>query len=106
MATQIAHGSLLSEPHAGVGLHQRLRRNAPWWLLPATVVTVLVAFTIYSLWTAFFAGGVNEFGPYLSPFYSPLLWATGPVTPAIWVLWSPLLFRATCYYYRDRKSVV
>jgi hypothetical protein len=100
MATQTAHGALISEPHAGVGLHQRLRRNTPWWLLPVTVVTVLGGFTVYAVWTAFFSGGVNQAGPYLSPFYSPLIWATGPVTPALWVLWSPLAFRATCYYYR------
>ena len=72
----------------------------PWWLLPVTVVTVLGGFTVYSLWTAFLSGAVNQSGPYLSPFYSPLLWITGPVSPALWVLGSPLLFRATCYYYR------
>ncbi len=100
MATQIARGGLLSEPQAQVGLRQRLRRRSPWWLLPLTVVAVLGAFSLYAVWTAFFAGGVNQSGPYLSPFYSPLLWSTGPVSPALWVLWSPLLFRATCYYYR------
>jgi len=78
----------------------RLRRDVPWWLLPATVVTVLSGFTGYALWTAFLGGGINQVGPYLSPFYSPLLWSTGPVSPALWVLGSPLLFRATCYYYR------
>jgi len=99
MATQTAPGALITEPHAGVGLQGRLR-TAPWWLLPLTVVCVLGAFTVYAIWTAFFSGGVNQAGPYLSPFYSPLIWATGPITPALWVLWSPLLFRATCYYYR------
>jgi hypothetical protein len=101
MSTQAAP-SILAHPdvHPGSGLLARLRRDSPWWLLPATVVTVLGGFTVYALWTAFFAGGVSEYGPYLSPFFSPLLWSTGPLTPAIWVLWSPLLFRATCYYYR------
>ncbi len=101
MSTQVAP-SILAHPdvHPGSGLLARFRRDSPWWLLPATVVSVLGAFTIYSLWTAFFAGGVSEHGPYLSPFYSPLLWRTGPISPAIWVLWSPLAFRATCYYYR------
>src|SRR5262249_18352236 len=72
------------------------RRAAPWWAYPLTVVTVLGAFTGYALWTAFFGGGVNQSGPYLSPFYSPLLWSTGPITPALWVLWPPVGSRATC----------
>ena len=101
MATQVASPGLGPAAHpAGSSPWSAARRAAPWWLLPATVVTVLVAFSGYAIWTAFFSGGVNQAGSYLSPFYSPLLWATGPVTPALWVLWSPLLFRATCYYYR------
>ncbi|MGA8014540.1 MAG: hypothetical protein WCB85_01310 [Candidatus Dormiibacterota bacterium] len=86
-----------------VGLWARFRRDQPWWLLPLTVVVVLGAFTGYTLWTMFFGPGpnhVSQAGPYLSPFFSPLLWKTGPVTPAIWVLWAPLSFRFTCYYYR------
>ena len=43
---------------------------------------------------------LSEHANYLSPFFSPLVWKTGPVTPALWVLWAPLGFRATCYYYR------
>jgi len=101
MSTQVAPsiGAQL-DAHRSDGLLAGLRRDAPWWLLPATVVTVLGGFTVYAIWTAFFAGGVNQYGPYLSPFFSPLLWSTGPVSPALWVLWSPLAFRATCYYYR------
>ncbi|PZS02436.1 MAG: succinate dehydrogenase [Chloroflexi bacterium] len=42
-----------------------------------------------------------EQGPYLSPYFSPLLkigiW---PLSSAILVAWIPLGFRATCYYYR------
>ena len=101
MATQVAAPPVGPAAHrAGPSPWTRARHAAPWWLLPATVVTVLAAFTGYAIWTAFFSGGVNQAGPYLSPFYSPLLWSTGPITPALWVLWSPLLFRATCYYYR------
>ena len=100
MATQIAPGALVSESNAGVGFYQRFFGSLPWWALPLTVVSVLGGFTIYAVWTAFFSGGVNQSGPYLSPFYSPLIWATGPISPALWVLWSPLAFRATCYYYR------
>ena len=101
MATQVATPSFTPPTQeAGLSAWTRARRAAPWWAYPATVVTVLSCFSGYAIWTAFFSGGVNQAGPYLSPFYSPLLWSTGPITPAIWVLWSPLLFRASCYYYR------
>ncbi len=48
------------------------------------------------------------FGPYLSPFYSPLLmtekpgwWpAFMPFSAAMLILWAPGGFRFTCYYYR------
>src|SRR5579864_3638455 len=101
MATQVASPPIgPAAHHAGPSPSSTARRAAPWWLLPGTVVTVLTAFSGYAIWTAFFAGGVNQAGPYLSPFYSPLFWTSGPVSPALWVLWSPLLFRATCYYYR------
>ena len=94
----------VARPHReGLGTWGRLRRATPWWALPLTVVAALAAFTGYSIWTSFFGPGPNhvaEAGPYLSPFFSPLWWKTGPVTPALWVLWSPLGFRATCYYYR------
>jgi hypothetical protein len=92
--------------HPEQTLLQRFRRDQPWWLLPLTVVTVLGGFGLYVLWTAFIEsppGSVNhvsEWGPYLSPFFSPLIWKSGPVSPAIFVLWSPLIFRASCYYYR------
>jgi hypothetical protein len=94
----------VARPHReGLGTWGRLRRATPWWAQPLTVVAALAAFTGYSIWTSFFGPGPNhvaEAGPYLSPFFSPLWWKTGPVTPALWVLWSPLGFRATCYYYR------
>jgi len=90
------------------GLIGRLRRDAPWWLLPVTVVAVLGLFGVYAVWTAVQGWGATPAyagraagTPYLSPFYSPTLFAgRTPVSPAFWVLWSPLLFRATCYYYR------
>jgi hypothetical protein len=98
--TKVSPASLASAPHSGPGPIERILNALPWWALPATVVTVLTLFGIYSVWTAFLSGGINQSGPYLSPFYSPTIWKTGPVSPALWVLGSPLLFRATCYYYR------
>lgn len=101
MAQDVATEWKPPEPH-GTGHDSfltSLRRAVPWWLLPVTVVTVLSAFILYGLWTAFFAK-VGIAGPYLSPFYSPLINRYGPVTPALYVLPFPLLFRASCYYYR------
>jgi len=76
-----------------------MRRDS-WWLELLPVVLVLGAFSIYATWRAF-EGKYYEWGPYLSPFYSPLIqpkwW---PLSPALLILWAPLGFRATCYYYR------
>jgi hypothetical protein len=86
------------------------RRDA-WWVEPLAVVLVLGSFGVYGLWAAlqnahYFAA------PYLSPFYSPCLAAScvhaslsivgswWNLSPAFLVLWAPLGFRATCYYYR------
>jgi hypothetical protein len=75
------------------------RRDA-WWVELVPVVVVLGGFGIYATWRAF-ENSFYEWGPYLSPFYSPLLkpgwW---PFSPAILILGGPLGFRATCYYYR------
>ncbi len=97
--------------HAGVGGGVHRRREAPWWLLPLTVFLFLGAFIVYSFWTAMFQGfkadcalAAYHCGPYLSPFYSPQVGDTPLGHPfnssAMWILPIPLLFRATCYYYR------
>jgi hypothetical protein len=71
----------------------------PWWLQPAATVGVLTAFGLYSIWVAL--QGHGYVAPYLSPFYSPPVSVRGiAISPAFWVLWAPLGFRATCYYYR------
>jgi hypothetical protein len=92
------------------------RRDA-WWLQPAIVFFGFTAFIVYSTWAGF-SNANYEFGPYLSPMYSPLLfgpsphsWFGGPAQPAWWppflhfsaaalILWGPVGFRLTCYYYR------
>jgi hypothetical protein len=77
------------------------RRDA-WWLEILPVVIVLGGFGIYATWRAF-EGRFYEWGPYISPFYSPLIdphhhwW---PLSPALLILAGPLGFRVTCYYYR------
>src|SRR2546430_6207573 len=85
-------------------LHERTLgatvREDAWWTAPAAVALGFAGFGIYS----FRAAWVNrayQWGPYLSPFYSPLFtprwW---PLSPAFLILGIPLGFRGTCYYYR------
>ena len=86
-------------------------RPDAWWTTPLTVFIVLTSFIVYSTWAAA-QGAYYEFGPYLSPFYSPLLFGDShhawfgprpgwfPLSPAFLILWAPAGFRLTCYYYR------
>src|SRR5207249_1273347 len=80
------------------------RRDA-WWVAPLVQGLLLATLICYANWAAIqgndyyvpHAGG----GGYLSPFYSPLIIIPGfPYSPALLILLPPILFRATCYYYR------
>jgi len=81
-------------------------RRDRWWLAPLLTAIGLTAFGIYSLAVAvmgsdyvYTEGGAQ----YLSPFYSPDLKSWGldlPFSYAFFVIWVPLGFRLTCYYYR------
>ena len=91
------------------------RRRDLWWLQPLAVFTGLSIFVVYSTWAAF-QGEYYAVGPYLSPMYSPEIFgesshswfgpkpawwpAALPWSPAFLILWAPLGFRLTCYYYR------
>ncbi|HZU34271.1 MAG TPA: hypothetical protein VFA18_00095 [Gemmataceae bacterium] len=100
-------------------------RKDLWWLAPAAVFVGLMIFIVYSTWAGlqgnYFEVRVNKKDftavpnpverPYLSPFYSPLIYdaqsphawikhAWLPLSAAIPILWAPGLFRVTCYYYR------
>lgn len=87
----------IAEPRGGFGA--TTRRDA-WWLELVPVVIILGGFSVYATWRAF-EGSHYEWGPYLSPFYSPLIKPSWwPLSPALLILWAPLGFRATCYYYR------
>jgi hypothetical protein len=93
----------------------RTNRRDMWWAQPLATFLGLSAFIVYATWAAF-QGNHYEFGPYLSPFYSPLLfgesahawfgpdptWWPGalPYSAALLILWAPAGFRVTCYYYR------
>jgi len=89
-------------------------RQDAWWIEPILVFVVFSSFLGYGTWAAM-QNAHFEFGPYLSPFYSPLLFGTShhawfgprpgwfPVAlfyPALMILPVPGLFRFTCYYYR------
>ena len=101
-----------------------------WWIEPLWTGLGFFAFVIYTTWAVFeadyywWSAGAGGFGGYLSPFYSPLVfieptalgsaplshsllgsWPTWwpnliPASPAIFILFGPLSFRLTCYYYR------
>ena len=49
------------------------------------------------------SGPPYEVDGYLSPLFSPLIapdWLPAWISPGLLILWIPLGFRATCYYYR------
>ena len=96
-------------------------RRDTWWVGPLAVFLGLSTFIVYSTWAAF-QNAHYTYGPYLSPFYAPVLWASPgdtpglehawfgvkpdwfpaflPFSPALLILPFPGLFRFTCYYYR------
>ena len=98
-------------------------RTDRWWVGPLLTVLGLGGFVVYATWAAF-QGSYYFYDPYLSPFYSPLLFiepnAPGaaplahawlgswpawwpsflPASPAVLILVFPGAFRVTCYYYR------
>lgn len=80
---------------------QTQRRDA-WWLEAIPVIILLGGFGVYATFRAF-EGAYFQWGPYLSPFYSPLIDASHRWwhwSPALLILAFPLGFRMTCYYYR------
>jgi hypothetical protein len=98
--------SSIDVPLKQVGFGQTARKDT-WWREPLLVFLGFSAFIVYSTWAAL-QGDHYTFGPYLSPFYSPLLttvrpsWLPAflPFSPAMLILWAPGGFRFTCYYYR------
>ena len=76
------------------------QRRDVWWLELLPVIILFGGFGIYATLRAF-EGKFFEWGPYLSPFYSPLLsFHWWKFSPALLILAAPLGFRTTCYYYR------
>jgi hypothetical protein len=89
--------TLLPESRLG----RTLRRDS-WWTELIPVIVLMGGFSVYATFRAY-EEKFFEWGPYLSPFYSPLIdrhhhwW---PISPAFLILGGPLGFRASCYYYR------
>ncbi len=91
----------VSPPHK-LGFLTTLRKDG-WWVEPALVAIFMTAFFGYLGVSAFLDGWEYEIGPYLTPVFEPKL--HGPfsqwyLSPAFFILWGPVGFRATCYYYR------
>jgi hypothetical protein len=88
------------------GLGATERRDS-WWVGPLLTFLGLTAFGVYSTWAAWQGTHytfLEDGAYYLSPFYSPdlrhMFGIQPPFSPAFLILWVPLGFRATCYYYR------
>jgi hypothetical protein len=107
--------SQVDVPAGRLRFGQTARKDA-WWVSPlVTLVAMGVGFG-YLTWGLF--QSTNYWSPpYLTPLASPLLFGEGPhawisnsppswwpatlpFMPGLFILWIPVPFRATCYYYR------
>ncbi len=101
----------------------KTKRTDNWWAGPGITFFVFSLFVVYTTWALWQAKHYYA-APYLSPYYSPVLFtdptALGsapvdhawfgawpswwpsfiPKSPAMFILIFPLSFRMTCYYYR------
>jgi hypothetical protein len=89
---------------SGIGVTHRLDNwaNAPF--LQGTIFTICATYLFFSgiIWNPL-GGPAYEVDGYLSPLFSPLItgdWLPWFISPGLLILWIPLGFRATCYYYR------
>jgi len=92
---------------ASQGFGETTRRDS-WAIYPilqAIVFTFCAGYLTFSgvLWGPLFGPQFVEADGYLSPLFSPLIvWPDMPrwLSPGLLILWIPIGFRATCYYYR------
>src|SRR5437867_369022 len=95
----------LSAPADYIERVSSVQRHDKWWLEPFITTVVYSLFVLYGLLRVF-ENQLSHWGPYLAPFYSPPVaeWVglnkVLPLSGAFYVAAIPLLFRATCYYYR------
>ena len=83
-------------------------RRDSWIVYPvvqAFVFTICASYLTFSgiFWGPIFGPQVAQADGYLSPLFSPLIaWKDMPtwLSPGLLILWIPIGFRATCYYYR------
>ncbi|HEU4759340.1 MAG TPA: succinate dehydrogenase [Dehalococcoidia bacterium] len=97
----MAQARAVSPPHR-LGFFATLRKDR-WWVEPALIAAGLTVFLGYLTIGAFLDGWHYEVGPYLSPVFEPKLhgaFSQWWFSPALLILWVPVGFRATCYYYR------
>jgi hypothetical protein len=89
-------------------LGQTERQDA-WWIEPTLIVIAIVLFMAYGMYTSFQPLDHYLFGPYVSPFRSPILHffdipaGLHPLLAQLIILIPlviPFGFRATCYYFR------
>ena len=86
----------------------KTNRKDNWAIYPvvqALVFTICAGYLTFSgvLWGPLFGPQYVVAEPYLSPLFSPLiLFKDMPtwLSPGLLILWIPIGFRATCYYYR------
>jgi hypothetical protein len=103
-------------------VNQGTQRTDAWQLQPILAGLALLAFGVYALWRAFQNApsevpGTNYISPLYTPYLPHLLHTFGisvPAwektlpsgnlgwifSPALLIMWVPIGFRATCYFYR------
>jgi len=109
MTVQGAVLRALREPRgtAQQGFGKTNRRDA-WAIYPivqALVFTICAGYLTFSgvLWGPLFGPQYVKVDGYLSPLFSPLILLKDMpwwLSPGLLILWIPIGFRATCYYYR------
>lgn len=77
----------------------------PYWVEPLFTWLALGGFVVYSAWETLFHN-TGTYHNYTSPFFSPNVggWFGLHFLDALYVVWVPLLFRFSCYYYRREYS--
>ena len=88
----------------GWGVTARVDNWASAPTVQAFVFTICATYLVISgiIWNPLF-GTPYDVDGYLSPLFSPLIaWPDMPswLSPGLLILWIPIGFRATCYYYR------
>jgi hypothetical protein len=99
------------QARARAAIDQATLRTDAWWLYPVAIMAFLGVTLLYSTWAGLQTTGYFA-EPYVSPIFSPCLAVNCEhatfrligewwfLSPALLVMWLPILFRMTCYYYR------